>query len=373
MKLKRHGGFRANRNKRPRTNAWTDPNGLTAWMQRFVAFLEVKAYSDMTIKSREIALTRFIAWCGERSLTRPEEITKPILERYQRHIFHYRNPKSGKPWSFQTQMLHLVPIKMFFKWLTKNNVILSNPASELELPRTNNLVPRPVLTASEAEQVIAQPDAREVLGLRDRAILETLYSTAMRRKELGSLSVFDFDRARQTLLIREGKGGRSRVVPAGERAALWITKYLDEARPQLAIEPDDNTLFLSHFGEPMLLGTITDTVRKHISNANLGKTGSCHMFRHTAATLMLNHGADVRFVQQLLGHIQLSTTEIYTRISIDQLARIHALTHPGASLHFNPPERPREEGLRVAAEPMPTAAQIRADLDTEDDEDQDES
>ena len=97
------------------------------------------------------------------------------------------------------------------------------------------------------------------------------------------------------------------------------------------------------------------------------------MFRHTAATLMLNHGADVRFVQQLLGHIQLSTTEIYTRISIDQLARIHALTHPGASLHFNPPERPREEGLRVAAEPMPTAAQIRADLDTEDDEDQDES
>ena len=108
-----------------------------------------------------------------------------------------------------------------------------------------------------------------------------------------------------------------------------------------------------------------------LSNANVGKTGSCHMFRHTAATLMLNHGADVRFVQQLLGHIQLSTTEIYTRISIDQLARIHSLTHPGASLHFAPPERPREEGLRVAAEPMPTTAQVHADLERED-EDQDE-
>ena len=219
------------------------PNGITAWSRRFTASLASRGYSEATTRNRELGLIRFNDWCVTRSLSRPEEITKPILERYRSHLFHYRNASTGKPLGFPSQALFLVSVKLFFKWLSKQNVILWNPASELELPRFPRRSPRAVLTIEEVEQVLAQPDVREPLGLRDRCIMEVLYSTAMRRAELAGLSIFDWDIRRSTLHVRHAKGGRPRVVPVGERTALWLTKYIDQARHELALEPDDGTLF----------------------------------------------------------------------------------------------------------------------------------
>jgi integrase/recombinase XerD len=187
---------------------------------------------------------------------------------------------------------------------TRQNVLLYNPASELELPKLEHRLPRHVLTLSEAEAIMNLPDVRDVLGVRDRAILETFYSTGMRRSELVHLCVFDLDTERGTILIRQGKGKKDRMVPVGERAAAWIDKYLYEARPQLVAGLDEGALFLTNTGEPFTPNRLTQLVRNYVQAAELGKSGSCHLFRHTAATLMLEGGADIRYIQAMLGHAE---------------------------------------------------------------------
>jgi integrase/recombinase XerD len=154
----------------------------------------------------------------------------------------------------------------------------------------------------------------------------------VRRKELIRLKLYDLDRERATLTIRQGKGKKDRMIPIGERALAWVEKYLREARPQLALEPDDATLFLTQYGELFHPDAMSNLARDYIAQANLGKSGSCHTFRHTMGTLMLEGGADIRYIQQMLGHANLSTTEIYTHVAIRKLQQIHAATHPGAKL-----------------------------------------
>jgi integrase/recombinase XerD len=146
--------------------------------------------------------------------------------------------------------------------------------------------------------------------------------------ELIGLRVFDVDTERGTILVCQGKGKKDRVVPVGERAVVYIEKYLAESRPHLVVEPDEHVLFLTNRGESFTPVRLTQLVADYVAKAKLGKRGSCHMFRHTCATLMLENGADIRFIQQLLGHADLSTTQIYTQVSIRQLKQIHAATHP---------------------------------------------
>ena len=219
------------------------PREMTSLMEEFLEWSQVRNYSERTVKNRRVCLVYFINWCAERELTRPNQITKPILERYQTYLFHYRNPKTDKPLTFRSQSARLVPVRAFFKWLTQQNYILYNPASELELPRSEKRLPRSVLTISEAEQVLNKADAADPLGIRDRAILETFYSTGIRRLELCSLSIYDLDAERGTMLVRQGKGRKDRMIPIGARAIAWCEKYIREVRPSLLVPPDDGILF----------------------------------------------------------------------------------------------------------------------------------
>jgi integrase/recombinase XerD len=136
------------------------------------------------------------------------------------------------------------------------------------------------------------------------------------------------DTERGMLLVRQGKGKKDRMIPIGERAVLWIEKYLADGRPQLVCGRDEGVLFLNRLGEAIRVDSLTTSVRGYIERARIGKAGSCHLFRHTMATLMLENGADIRFIQAMLGHVNLSTTEIYTQVSIKKLKEIHTLTHP---------------------------------------------
>ncbi|MBN8487534.1 MAG: site-specific tyrosine recombinase XerC [Burkholderiales bacterium] len=304
-----------------------DPESLYHYLQRFLAWLAERQYSPKTIVNREELLRVFIAWLDERGIRRPQEVTKPIIERYQSHLFVYRK-KDGQPLSARTQHGHITPIRAWFKWLAKQNFILYNPASDLDLPRLDRRLPRSVLTVKEAETVLAVPDVQTPTGIRDRAMLEVLYSTGMRRMELMQLQVFDLDAERGTVLIRLGKGKKDRMVPIGERAIAWVEKYRDDVRPELAAGADDGTLFLTHLGEAFTPNRLTQLVREYVQAAEIGKSGSCHLFRHTMATLMLENGADIRYIQAILGHAELSTTQIYTQVSIRQLKAIHSATHP---------------------------------------------
>ncbi|MCE7894389.1 MAG: recombinase XerD, partial [Sorangiineae bacterium PRO1] len=182
---------RGERKRRPPASA-ADPNGLWIWARRYVDALRVRNFSERTIESREGYLALFIEWAEARSITRPVEITKPILERYQRHLFHLRKP-DGKPLSFRAQSARLVALRAYFRWLARQNVILSNPASDLDMPRLGKRLPRHVLDEGEIEQVLGLPDTSDAFGIRDRAMMETLWSTGMRRSELIRLSVYDID------------------------------------------------------------------------------------------------------------------------------------------------------------------------------------
>lgn len=300
---------------------------LAALFAEHLNTLRVKDYSDHTVRSRHMNVRFFLEWCGERGLTEPTEITRPVLERYQRHLFHHRK-KNGEPLTFRSQHARLVALRVWFRWMTRQNYLLHNPASEIELPRLGHRLPKHVLSTSEVEQVMLQPHLADPIGLRDRAILEVFYSTGMRRMELMHLKLFDLDLERGTILIRQGKGKKDRFVPIGDRAAAWVQKYIREARARLAVEPDHGTLFLSSAGEEISRDHLTAMVRRHVVHAKLGKAGSCHLFRHTMATLMLEGGADIRFIQQMLGHAKLETTQIYTQVSIRQLKEVHTRTHP---------------------------------------------
>jgi integrase/recombinase XerD len=287
-------------------------------------------------------LRGFIAWCEERSLTKPHNITKPIIERYQRYLFLYRQP-NGKPLSAGSQHTRITAVKALFQWLARQNYILYNPASDVELPRVGKRLPKHVLSVKEVEQVLAMPDLETPMGIRDRTMMETLYSTGIRRMELINLQCFDIDADRGIAVIRQGKGKKDRVVPIGERALAWIAKYLEDVRPELSTGVDHSTLFLTNTGEAFSARRLTQVIRDYIEAAKLGKIGSCHLFRHTMATLMLENGADVRFIQAILGHADLSTTQIYTQVSIRALKEIHSATHPGRPIQSNQSAKHDEE------------------------------
>jgi integrase/recombinase XerD len=299
---------------------------LTRAMDEHFEWMLMTGYTADTVRGRRIAIRRFIAWCDDRGLSDPKEITKPILERYQRHLFYYRKT-DGAPLSLGSQHACLTPLKTFFKWLAKANHILSNPASELELPRQPKHLPRALLSVEDIEAILRATDPATASGLRDRAMLEVLYSTGLRRTELANLKRYDVDLNRLIVFVREGKGSRDRVVPVGERAALWLDKYMVESRPQLAGN-DAQALFVSDYGEPIRPDALATRVRRAMADAGIDKPGSCHLFRHACATHMLDNGADIRFIQAMLGHAALTSTERYTHVAIGKLQEIHAATHP---------------------------------------------
>ena len=349
-----------------------DPQGMPSLLASWLDALRTRGYSEAYLQNHQGAVSAFILWCQERGLAKAAEVTKPVIERYQRFLFYYRRPKrgdegdgaEGEPLGLRTQKQRLAAIKHFFRWLGRNSYILANPASEIELPRVPPRRPPEVLTLGEVEQVLAQPDITTPYGLRDRAILETLYSTGMRRKELSLLAFSDIQPEAGILRVRHGKGKKQRIIPIGERALGWIRRYLADVRPQLATTPDDGILFLSFTGRPFWPDTLTQMARDYVKKAGIKKPGSCHLFRHTMATLMLEGGADIRFIQEMLGHALLDSTEIYTHVSIKKLKEIHSATHPGATLVRR--KGAEGEAPETSAEPLfPLLAAESGDEDPE--------
>ena len=313
-------------------NAATDlptgaPGTLANLAARYLENLAVRNYTADTIEGRKDALKVFLLWAIERDLTEPNAITKLILESYQRHLWRWKK-HNGKPLGISTQRGRLSTVKDFFAYLVKSNHIPANPASELELPRSEKRLPKEPLGLNQIESVIAVPDISDPLGIRDRAMLELFYSAGLRRSELAKLQLEDLNRERQTLQIRQAKHHKDRVVPVGNRALLWLERYLEESRPKLLIQPNEKALFLSSYGEAFNPDVLSRMVTQFIKKAEIERQGSCHLLRHSCATHMLEGGADIRFIQQLLGHEKLETTAIYTQVSIEQLKAVHSQTHP---------------------------------------------
>lgn len=313
-------------------------NLLNAYKAEFLEWGLTVGLSEHTAAIRARGIDTFIRWCDERGLNRPQDITRPILQRYQRHLFHYRKA-DGHPLAFTTQATLLHPLRAFFKWLTVENHLLYNPAADLTVPKQPRQLPKVLLTVEEVEHVMTQPDIETPMGIRNRAMLETLYSTGIRRSELMRVTLYHLDTNRGTLMVRQGKGKKDRLIPIGQRACAWIDKYLVEVRPVLIREPDHGHLFVTDYGEPFEKNRLSDMVKRYMRLAGV-EHGSCHAFRHAMATHMLEAGCDIRYIQAMLGHSELSTTEIYTQVSIGKLQQIHAATHPARLARAEPSEPP---------------------------------
>ncbi|WP_448511198.1 site-specific tyrosine recombinase XerC [Photorhabdus sp. MH8.4] len=309
-----------------------DPKSLYALLLRFVAWRQERNWSETTLKVQTHHTYHFILWATERGLYYAADITRPILERYQRYLYQYRKT-NGEPLSIRTQRTQLQPLQVWFKWLTKQNLILANPAADIELPREEKRLPRYILSIDEIEHILSLPDLHTLQGARDRALMELLWSTGIRRSEAARLDIYSIDGSRKTVTIRQGKGNKDRVLPLGERALNWLQFYQQQVRPQLLVTPDIQSLFVAMDGlDGLQPNGITNAVSGYIRAAGIEKKGACHLFRHAMATQMLENGADLRWIQAMLGHASVESTQVYTQVSIRALQAVHASTHPAEQM-----------------------------------------
>ena len=272
----------------------------------------------------------FLRWCETSGVSLPSKVKSETLLQFQEHLFFHRKI-DGQPLSLSSQHSRLALIRLWFRWIHRQGLIRNDPTKALELPRTAYKLPT-ILTKQQMEKVLGQPDIRKLVGIRDRTILEVLYSTGIRRTELLQLRIDDVDRERGVITIREGKGKRDRTVPIGERALVWLDQYLSRVRPIYAREADSGFIFLTSTGAQFTPNHLSWLVRRYILRANIVKNGACHIFRHTMATHMLEGSADTRYIQEMLGHARLDTTQIYTHVSIRKLKQVHTRTHPSARI-----------------------------------------
>ena len=302
-------------------------NEFVSLIAKHIDLFRVRNYSKATLELYAWHLNRFQQWCFSQSIFSPEAVTPETITNYAAYLARYRKSDGTVP-AEGTKSKRLGLIKQFFHWLYTTHHLLVEPTKDLIVPKQRPRLPQSLLTEAEVNAILDQPEIRTVIGLRDRAILETLYSTGLRSSELVNLSLKDVSLSAQTVFIRLGKGKKDRLVPLGERACLWLQRYLCDARPTLISLRSPNTLFLNVRGRPLTRKVLEERVRLYKKQAGVTKKGGGHLFRHALARGMLENGADIRYIQAMLGHVNLRTTARYTQVALTNLKQVHRRTHP---------------------------------------------
>lgn len=298
----------------------------------YVAALVAQRYAAKTIHSYTDLARRFAHWLAGEGVEAITDVTAALVARYQESLIH-QTSQYGRPFSSSYRSSVMSVVRGLFDHLVRHEHVLVDPTRHLTPMRQS---PRQLTTSipseREIERLITAPDVKTRIGIRDRAVLELLYASGLRNAELRALAVLDVDLADETLTVRRGKGQKSRVVPLGREASRWIARYLERVRPEWARRGRSRAtaLFLSTRGAAMDPGVLRWMVRKYAKRAGIARRPTVHLLRHACATHMLLGGADIRYVQQLLGHRNLATTSIYTHLEIGHLKRVHRRCHPRA-------------------------------------------
>jgi integrase/recombinase XerD len=299
---------------------------------RFLEWLEAIQFSPKTRVNYARAVKLFLEWLSENTdVAGIAEVTPQHLQQYQIALYQQSQSEEDgevKRLAVGTQAAKLAAVKKFCEWLLAEQQIAHNPAGMLQSPRRPRTLPRDVLTLEEAQALIESTPTRKPRDIRDRAMLEVLYATGLRRAELIDLQIYDLDLALSTLHV-QGKGRQTRIVPLTSSAMAALKLYLDEARGLWAKAANQTHLFVStRSGGPLDDADILRIVRKAAKRAGLAKHVTPHTLRHTCATHLLQGQADIRQIQKLLGHRRLSSTEIYTRVEIGDLQEVITRCHP---------------------------------------------
>lgn len=289
------------------------PLGLL--VEEWLATQRHQGLSPNTVQTRRLNLRRFLHWCSGQEVETPEWISRGLLESWLDWLDDYRTAKE-KPLTEYTKEGIVRSVNSFMEYLQERQVIDANPLEGHHIRRVRGRQIPSVLSEAEVSVLLAAPDTDDILGIRDRAIMELLYSSGLRRHELARLQVSHLRLNHGVLVVRHGKGGKDRIVPVGLSAKHWLQRYLKEARPLLLVpKAPCDYVFVSAYGDKFSTGYLGQLVRKYMDQVGLKVHGSCHLLRHACATHMLEHGADLRVIQSLLGHSRVDTTEIYTHVT----------------------------------------------------------
>jgi integrase/recombinase XerD len=294
--------------------------GLDAAQRQVDAFLDVlwmeRGLSENTLAAYRGDLYTFCNWLARRSRALTAVDAADIQE--------YLAAQSGR--SVRSTARRLSSLRRLFQHLVRERLAARDPTGDVPAPRLGRSLPKS-LTETEVEHLLGAPDVETTAGLRDRAMLEVLYASGLRVSELVGLRIEQVN-LRQGVVRVIGKGGKERLVPLGEHAVSWLERYLRESRPAFFRGTPEAALFPGNRGQALTRQAFWHAIRRHARRAGVHKPISPHVLRHAFATHLLNHGADLRVVQMLLGHRDISTTQIYTHVARERLKQIHAQHHP---------------------------------------------
>ena len=295
-------------------------SGHEALIDRFCDRLWLEdGLSQNTLSAYRRDLAGFAAWLKEARSRELEQAEAPDIDAYLAHRFATR----AKP---RTAARYTASLRRFFRFLARENLIGTDPTLYLDTPKLPRPLPK-VLSEADVETLLAAPDIDTPVGLRDRAMIETLYATGLRVSELVGLKLLNLDLNAAVLRVT-GKGGKDRLVPLGEEALHWLSRYLKESRPVMLNGKKCAEVFVTARGSGMTRQAFWHLLKRSALKAGIVKPLSPHTLRHAFATHLLAHGADLRAVQMLLGHADISTTQIYTHVARERLKQLHSRHHP---------------------------------------------
>ncbi len=296
----------------------------------YLAHLAARGYTRGTRDWHACYLRQFAAWLKERHVCDAKDVTISMVESYRFYLKEeHRSQRRKAPLAASTYESHMAAITGFFMWQEKSGQLLLNPARRTRRSKPKSLKLPRVMSEEEALRILASCPVNTPVGLRDRAILELLYSTGIRRGEVARLNVQDFSARRGELSIIQGKGGKDRVVPVGEYASAFTQGYLKLVRPWQVGSAQEEALFVnSASGGRLSLGTVNYLVKKAVKRAGVTTRVTPHTFRHSMATHLLRNKADLRHIQAILGHSSVASTEIYTHLALDDLKKAVKSAHP---------------------------------------------
>jgi len=286
----------------------------------FLNYLSVeRGLANNTITSYREDLNTYLDFIAKSDIDALSKIDKS-------NITGFMFDQKGRGIAVNSIARRLAAIRMFHRFLTRERIVKSDPSALIDSPKLWKKIPE-TLTLNEVEELIAQPDVRRSQGIRDRAILETLYATGMRVSEAVNLKK-DSVNLDIGFLRCIGKGNKERVIPLGKKAIAAINKYLEKARPKFLKNKESESLFISRFGRKISRQSFWKILKKYAKSARIKKPIKPHILRHSFATHLLERGADLRSVQEMLGHSNISTTQVYTHIDRNRLKNIHKQFHP---------------------------------------------
>lgn len=297
-------------------------------IEKYQESMKISNLADKTITGNIRYLNKFFQYLEKtHGITDMDKITKEMIYEYQ--IYQYeRINRMGNLNTVAEQNNALKPVKHFFRYLKEYDYIVSDPASAISCAKEPKRLPRGILTQSEARKILHAPDLKTATGYRDRTLMELLYTSGIRKSEVINLKLSDVDCDDGLLRVDQGKGKKDRIVPIGKIACRYLENYVKSVRPEFINDPYNSHLFLSLKGNRLSGNTVWELIKKYTRQARIKKNVHPHTFRHSCATSMLKNKADIRSIQELLGHSSLDSTQVYTKITITDLKEIHTRCHP---------------------------------------------